>query len=371
MRIAPRTGQLLHAWIDIENPPQAQYLVPLARALERRGAAVFVTARDYGMTFDLLRAGGVQFEPVGRHFGASRAAKVAGTLRRVRDLRRILRGRPRPNAVLSVSRSASLAARSLGILSFAVCDYEYVNLSVFRLSGTYVVHPDVISAEAFRARGISQARLIPFHGIKEDITFADLDVASIPAYTFPELEGSSLLRVLFRPPAEESHYHRAESSALGGLTLGRLARDANVAVIFSPRYDWQVESLESIEWTVPPIVLRDAVPFVSLLKAVDVVISGGGTMTREAAYLGIPAVSVFRGAAGEVDRHLEATGRLTIVRSADELFVLDLRGLVRVQPMFTNRSVPDEIADAVVHAIRVERRDSRRVARSRQPSDPS
>ena len=109
----------------------------------------------------------------------------------------------------------------------------------------------------------------------------------------------------------------------------------------------------------PPVVLRDAVPFVSLLKAVDVVISGGGTMTREAAYLGIPAVSVFRGAAGEVDRYLEATGRLTIVRSADELFALDLRGLARVQPMFTNRSAPDDIADAMVHAIGWEGRTAR------------
>jgi len=341
----------LHAWIDIENPPQAQYLVPLARALERRGAAVFITARDYGMTFDLLLAGDVQFEPVGRHFGSSKRAKVAGTLRRVRDLRRILRGRPRPHAVLSVSRSASLAARSLGIPSFALCDYEYVNLSVFRLAGTHVVHPDVISAEAFRARGVSPERLIPFRGIKEDVTFADLDVESIPAHTFPELEGSNVLRVLVRPPAEESHYHRAESSELGRLTLGRLARDENVAVIFSPRYDWQVESLRSVEWRVPPDVLRDPVPFISLLKAVDVVVSGGGTMTREAAYLGIPAVSVFRGVAGEVDRHLEATGRLTIVRSADELFALDLRRLARVEPMFTNRSAPDDIADAIVHAI--------------------
>lgn len=350
-RVAPTTGQLLRAWVDIENPPQAQYLVPLARALERRGAAVFVTARDYGMTFDLLRAAGVQFEPVGRHFGASKRAKVAGTLRRVREQRRILRERPRPHAVLSVSRSASLAARWLGIPSFALCDYEYVNLSVFRLAGTYVVHPDVISAEAFRARGVSPKRLIPFRGIKEDVTFADVDVASIPAHTFPEFEGSSLLRVLFRPPAEESHYHRAESSELGRLTLRWFAQNENVKVVFSPRYEWQVEDLEQFEWTVPPVVLRDPVPFVSLLKAVDVVVSGGGTMTREAAYLGIPAVSVFRGAAGEVDRHLEATGRLTIVGSADELVALDLRGLVRVQPMFTNRSAPDDIANAVLHAI--------------------
>jgi predicted glycosyltransferase len=252
--------------------------------------------------------------------------------------------------VVSVSRSASLAARSLGIPSFALCDYEHVNLSVFRLAGTYVIHPDVISAEAFRARGVSPKRLIPFHGIKEDVTFADVDLAPIPPHTFPELGGSRELRVLVRPPAEESHYHRAESSELGRLTLGWLAGE-NVRVVFSPRYEWQVAQLEQFEWAVQPLVLRDPVPSISLLKAVDVVVSGGGTMTREAAYLGIPAVSVFRGVGGDVDRYLEAAGRLTIVRSAEELVALDLRALERGEPMFTNRSAPDDIAGAVFHAI--------------------
>jgi uncharacterized protein len=341
----------LRAWVDIENPPQAQYLVPLARALERRGADVFVTARDYGITFELLRAQHLEFEPVGRHYGASKRAKVVGTLQRVRELRRILRSRPRPQAVVSVSRSASLAARTLAIPSFAVCDYEYVNLSVFRLSGTYVVHPDVISSEAFRARGVSASRLISFHGIKEDITFADVDVSSTPAHVFPELEESGRLRVVFRPPAEESHYHRPESTELGALTLGRLAADDGVVVIFSPRYDWQVNGLDAFEWKVPPIVLRDPVPFVSLLKSVDVVVSGGGTMTREAAYLGVPAVSVFRGAAGQVDTYLERIGRLRVVRSDDDLSALDLRELKRVEPLFTNRSAASDIAESVVQSI--------------------
>jgi predicted glycosyltransferase len=340
----------VRAWVDIENPPQAQYLVPVARALERRAADVFVTARDYGITFELLRAAGVAFEPVGRHYGASKRAKVVGTLRRVRDLRRIVGGRPRPHLVVSVSRSASLAARSLRVPSFAVCDYEYVNLSVFRLAGTYVVHPDVISPEAFRARGVSPNRLISFHGIKEDLSFADVDLTSIPAHVFPELEGYPRLRVLYRPPAEESHYHRRESTELGALTLERLARDDDVAVVFSPRYDWQVGTLDGFAWTMPPIVLREPVPFVSLLKSVDVVISGGGTMTREAAYLGVPAVSVFRGVPGQVDAHLERSGRLTIVRSAEELSSLDLRGLECVEPLRMNPSAPDDVVDAVVRA---------------------
>jgi hypothetical protein len=61
------------------------------------------------------------------------------------------------------------------------------------------------------------------------------------------------------------------------------------------------------------------VPFVSLLKAVDLVISSGGTMLREAAFLGVPAYSILRSQIGQVDRYLETLGRLTILESAEDL----------------------------------------------------
>ena len=47
-------------WIDIDNPPQVQYLLPFRRAFEERGFDVVVTARDYGITLELLRDRGVR-----------------------------------------------------------------------------------------------------------------------------------------------------------------------------------------------------------------------------------------------------------------------------------------------------------------------
>ena len=66
-----------------------------------------------------------------------------------------------------------------------------------------------------------------------------------------------------------------------------------------------------------PIVLRSGAPFVSLLKAVDLVISSGGTMLREAAYLGVPAYSILRSEIGQVDEYLESIGRLTFIESPE------------------------------------------------------
>ena len=51
----------------------------------------------------------------------------------------------------------------------------------------------------------------------------------------------------------------------------------------------------------------------------DLVISGGGTMNREAAALGVPVYSIFRGKIGAVDRYLAKQGRLILIENAEEV----------------------------------------------------
>jgi len=51
----------------------------------------------------------------------------------------------------------------------------------------------------------------------------------------------------------------------------------------------------------------------------DLVISGGGTMNREAAALGVPVYSIFRGQIGSVDKYLATSGRLVLIENVDEL----------------------------------------------------
>ena len=95
--------------------------------------------------------------------------------------------------------------------------------------------------------------------------------------------------------------------------LSQLAADEARVVVFTPRHAHQVHDLETLSWAAPPVVLERPAPFMSLLAAADVVVSAGGTMLREAAYLGIPAISIFQSEVGSVDRALEAEGRLVHV----------------------------------------------------------
>jgi predicted glycosyltransferase len=309
----------MRVWIDIENPPQVQYLLPFKDAFEAAGAEVTVTARDYDVAYDLLRARDVEFAPVGASYGKGKRRKVVGMVRRTLALASVVRAGPRPLALVCNGRAAPLAARALGVPTFVIEDYEFSHEGVHRLAGSYILHPEVIDPAAFRRQGIRADRLIAFPGIKEDLSFAGIDVDAATPHVFPKLDGLDAVKVLFRPPAEEAHYHREESAGLALRILERLAAQDGVVVVYSPRYPWQVEYLRRFDWVHEPVVLDRVVGFVSLLRGIDAVVSGGGTMLREAAYMGVPAYSIFQGDLGGVDRHLVETGRVHAVNAPEAL----------------------------------------------------
>ena len=161
----------------------------------------------------------------------------------------------------------------------------------------------------------------------------------------------SLVRLLFRPAAEESHYYHSASGELSLALLRHLAPRRDAVVVFSPRYTWQEEYLDRFEWANRPVVLRQAVPFVSLLRGVDLVVSSGGTMVREAAYLGVPSYSIFQGRLGAVDRHLASLGRLHLIGSPADFPQLELRRRGREDVLWSNPSLAAEIASIVLSRV--------------------
>jgi uncharacterized protein len=312
---------------------------------------VLLTARAHGDTFAILRGEGAAFEAVGLSFGKGLPRKLYGLGRRTRALIDFIRRQTTAvDLVLTGSRAATLAARRLGIPSFVIIDYEFVNLLFYELSGSNILYPSVIDGETFRSRGIRRERLMPFEGLKEDISFAHIDLYSTPPHEFGD-GNASPVRVLFRPPAEDSHYYRRESGDLA-LELLRYLAAEGARVVFSPRDRRQMEYLDEVQpWQLEPIVLREPVPFVSLLKGVDAVVSAGGTMLREAAYLGVPAYSIFRGRTGAVDRYLASIERLALVSSPTDFPLLKLSRRGPISPMQANSSAAQAVAQMILDRV--------------------
>ena len=67
------------------------------------------------------------------------------------------------------------------------------------------------------------------------------------------------------------------------------------------------------------IIPTSPVDGLNLIWFSDLVVSGGGTMNREAAALEIPVYSIFRGKIGAVDRYLADSGRLMLLESVEDV----------------------------------------------------
>jgi predicted glycosyltransferase len=79
--------------------------------------------------------------------------------------------------------------------------------------------------------------------------------------------------------------------------------DKGSQIVVLPRYDGQSEKFKKrfVDRVRVPEHVIDAVP---LLQAASVLIGGGGTMTAEAALLGVPVISCYPGEPTFVDRFL-------------------------------------------------------------------
>jgi hypothetical protein len=141
--------------------------------------------------------------------------------------------------------------------------------------------------------------------------------------------------ITLRPPASDAHYHNRLSDDLFHFAVDYLNRREGVRMVVLPRNARQAASLCEMwpaSFSSGKIVMPEhAVDGLNLIWFSDLVISGGGTMNREAAALGVPVYSIFRGKIGAVDRYLAAEGRLTLVQSADD--VKSKIRLVRREPL--------------------------------------
>jgi predicted glycosyltransferase len=203
----------------------------------------------------------------------------------------------------------------MGVPSVVIMDYEHVKGFI---NPTWVMMPEVISNGAVK---FDSDRILKYHGIKEDVyvPFFRPDPA---IKTDLGLRDEEIL-VTIRPPATEAHYHNPESEGLFSAAVNRLGKMEETRMVIVPRDNAQGEWIRSLwrEWCGSGriIIPKHVVDGLNLLWHSDLVISGGGTMNREAAALGIPVYSIFRGKVGAVDRYLSESGRLTLLESVDDV----------------------------------------------------
>jgi predicted glycosyltransferase len=298
----------MRVWVDLTNSPHVLVMRPIIRVLEREGAQVLVTARDFAQTLDLAERHGLDAEPIGHHRGGRLAAKGLGLLSRSTALARWARGRKIDVAIGHGSNDVTVAAALLRIPSATAFDYEWAKVQHTvncRLARAIVV-PDVIPPERLEPYGATAAKLRRYPGLKEEYYLADFEPD--PAVLAELGLAPDRPIAVVRTPPVVSLYHRFENP-LFAQVLDRLRGEQTVVL---PRTPEQRAELGDF------IVPDHAIDAQSLIAYADLVISAGGTMNREAVALGTPVWTTFEGRMGAVDEALIADGRLRrLERAAD------------------------------------------------------
>jgi uncharacterized protein len=308
----------MRVWVDLTNSPHVLVLRPVIAALERGGAEVLVTARDFAQTLGLCERLGIACEPIGRHRGGRLAAKATGLVSRSLALMRWARRRRFDLAIGHGSNDVTVAARALRIPCSTMFDYEWARAQHTvncRLAQAVVV-PDAIPPARLAGYGATEAKLRRYAGLKEEYYLADFEPD--PAVLDDlGLDASRPIAVARTPPAV-SLYHRFEHS-LFARVLDRLR---GVQAVVLPRTPEQREELAGAGFVVPSA----AIDAQSLIAYADLVISAGGTMNREAVALGTPVWTTFEGRLGAVDERLIAEGRLRKLQRAEDVVIVKRDG---------------------------------------------
>lgn len=302
-------------WFDADNGPHVLIMKPLARELMHRGHHVVFTARDRTRTCELLDLYQLPYRRVGGDYGKGMWNKVRGTLGRAVQLAAAMRGEGCRVSFGHGSRALPAASRLLGVPTVTMYDYEWVDPRLFNLFCRHILLPEVIDPQRCREAGIRGDRVAGFPGLKEELYLADAPLDPDSVATDLGLR-TDAVKVLLRPPATDAHYHNPETEAILDAVLSRLADHRDLDLVYLARSADQAAYLAKHDLA-RVIIPRKVYDGPSLVAAMDLVLGGGGTMTREAAVLGIPACSFFRGRLGRVDEQLEQAGRLGLLRGPE------------------------------------------------------
>jgi uncharacterized protein len=341
-------------WIDLDNTPHVPFFIPIIRELERRGHQVVLTARDAFQVCELAEARELRFLKVGRHYGKNSLMKVIGLLwRSCQLLPFYLMNRPRL-ALSHGARSQNLLSNLLRLPTVLVADYEHARTAPLT-HPRWTIVPEALPADGLPSK-VSRVRY--YRGIKEDVYAPEFKPRTGLRAELGLREDELVVTV--RPPADEAHYYRPESDELFHEFMARVCRTPGVRVALLPRNVHQEERLRSDypEWfeNGRTVIPAHAVNGLDLLWVSDLVVSGGGTMNREAAALGVPVYSIFRGKTGAVDLMLEAQGRLTMIHDKKRVWSIPLVPRDRSRlPANEPRPALGDIIDHIEDIIRVER----------------
>lgn len=316
-------------WIDIANTAEIPFFRPIIAELAYE-YQIKLTCWKRGEVPELLREMGFQVKsilsdssnPLKKAISVGfRTLLLWGIAPKFNTVITMENVMPLPTAYLRRKTSIIILDNDVK-LNFPRSLFQKLENKVKELA-KYVIVPEVAYDEFSKFLGQD---ILTFPGIKEHISISEY----VPDSHFLE-KISSDNYVVIRPESLSSHYVLEKRSIVPELL--RLFNREGIDVIYLPRNRIERQLAEGYNVYIPPKPLNG----LDLSYYSKAVLTGSGTMAREATLLGVPSVSFFPGKQLAIDKYLVEEGKLFHSRDPQDIFeyVLENWGNKR-KPEFDN-----------------------------------
>ena len=303
--------------IDILTPKQGMLFSRLSERLAKNGHHVLKTTRKYREILQFLQLKGIEAEVVGRHGGGTLAGKLIAGEKRILRLASLFQEWQPDVAVSFSSPEVSRVAFGLGVPHICVNDSPHAE-AVARLTiplSKTLLTTKLIAKEEWIRFGISPERIVQYNALDawawlkdfkpDEKVLRDLALEkSKPIITFRTAEtlAAYLLGKVQNEPLLISVIEK----------LSKMPQGFQIVVV--PRYSEQIKILKKA-LKERAVICNSFVDGPSLLSYTSIFVGAGGTMTTEAAILGIPTFSCYPDSPFLIEKYLINKG--LIVRETD------------------------------------------------------
>jgi len=296
----------LKVWLDVLTPKQVLFFAPLAEELTREGSQVLATSRRYREIEPLAKIQGLDLTFVGERGGRDLREQLEAATERQRAVIPIVDDF-RPAVALSVA--SGVCARvsfGLGVKHLAVNDspHSVVAGKLALPLSHHLFCPWIIPYDSWTQFGLNRNRITRYRALDPAAWLKRKPHRGPVPKLSPKRQTITVrLEESFAP------YMAGTDSSWNDKVLGAVASgfpDCNLVALC--RYGEQLEHVER-EFGSRYIVPEEVVDGRGLLELTDAFVGMGGTMTTEAALMGVPTISTFQGEL-YTERYLKSVGLL-------------------------------------------------------------
>ena len=292
------------------------------------------TSRNYREVVKLAKIRGINLVFVGKHGGSDKISKLDASLTRMYRLLSIVRKFKPELTVSFCSPEASRISYGLGVRHIAFCDSPHAD-AVMRLSLPIIQRlliPWIIPKKEFTKYGISEEKISSYKAIDAAVIVKERS-KNDSNYNFLLKKKKT---ILIRPEESEAAYVSDNKNRIIKIIREITKEFQNYNIVVLGRYLPQISQLKQ-KFGSNVIVLDRVIDGKNLLKFTDVFIGSGGTMTAEAALMGVPTIS-YHAVPNYIEQYLVKNGLIKREENPQKIVFLVKKILKSNNKKFRNRA---------------------------------